>query len=49
VRFFFCYLMIGYMLNAIVPLRLGDLVRPYLLGRRHGVAVSTTLSTVVVE
>jgi glycosyltransferase 2 family protein len=49
VRFFFCYLMIGYMMNAIVPLRLGDLVRAYLLGRRHGVAVSTTLSTVVVE
>jgi uncharacterized protein (TIRG00374 family) len=49
VRFFFCYLMIGYMMNAIVPLRLGDLVRAYLLGRRHGIAVSTTLSTVVVE
>src|SRR5262249_34409623 len=26
-----------------------DLVRAYLLGRRHGIAVSTTLSTVVVE
>jgi hypothetical protein len=49
VRFVFCYLMIGYMVNAIIPLRLGDLVRAYLLGRRHGIAVSTTLSTVVVE
>jgi glycosyltransferase 2 family protein len=49
IRFVFCYLMIGYMVNAIVPLRLGDLVRAYLLGRRHGIAVSTTLSTVVVE
>ena len=49
VRFFFCYLIIGYMVNAIIPLRLGDLVRAYLLGRRHGIAVSTTLSTVVVE
>src|SRR5207237_10222978 len=49
VRFVFCYLMIGYMMNAIIPLRLGDLVRAYLLGRRHGIAVSTTLSTVVVE
>src|SRR5262245_43554297 len=48
-RFVFCYLMIGYMMNAIIPLRLGDLVRAYLLGRRHGIAVSTTLSTVVVE
>ena len=41
--------MIGYMVNAIIPLRLGDLVRAYLLGRRHGIAVSTTLSTVVAE
>ena len=49
VRFFFCYLIIGYMVNAIIPLRLGDLVRAYLLGRRHGIAVLTTLSTVVVE
>jgi glycosyltransferase 2 family protein len=49
IRFVFCYLMIGYMVNAIIPLRLGDLVRAYLLGRRHGIAVSTTLSTVAVE
>jgi glycosyltransferase 2 family protein len=49
IRFVFCYLMIGYMVNAIIPLRLGDVVRAYLLGRRHGIAVSTTLSTVVVE
>jgi len=49
VRYVFCYLMIGYMTNAIIPLRLGDLVRAYLLGRRHGIAVSTTLSTVIVE
>jgi glycosyltransferase 2 family protein len=49
VRLVFCYLMIGYMINATIPLRLGDLVRAYLLGRQHGIAVSTTLSTVVVE
>jgi glycosyltransferase 2 family protein len=49
VRFVFCYLRIGYMVNAIIPLRLCDLVRAYLLGRRHGIAVSTTLSTVAVE
>jgi uncharacterized protein (TIRG00374 family) len=49
VRFVFCYLMIGYMVNAIIPVRLGDLVRAYLLGRKHGIAVSATLSTVVVE
>jgi hypothetical protein len=38
VRYVFCYLMIGYMTNAIIPLRLGDLVRAYLLGRRHGIS-----------
>jgi hypothetical protein len=36
-------------MNAIVLLRLGNLVRTYLLGRRHGIAVSATLSTEVVE
>ena len=40
--------MIGYLVNAIVPLRAGDAVRAYVLGRRHGIAVSTTLSTVAV-
>jgi glycosyltransferase 2 family protein len=49
IRLVFCYLMIGYMVNAITPLRLGDLARAYLLGRRHGIAVSMTLSTVVAE
>ena len=48
-RFVFSYLMIGYMANATVPLRVGDVIRAYLLGRRHGIAVSTTLSTVAVE
>ena len=48
-RFIFSYLMIGYMVNATVPLRVGDAVRAYVLGRRHGIAVSTTLSTVTVE
>ena len=48
-RFVFSYLMIGYMANATVPLRVGDVIRAYLLGRRHGLAVSTTLSTVAVE
>jgi len=48
-RYIFSYLMIGYMANATLPLRVGDIVRAYLLGRRHGLAVSTTLSTVAVE
>src|SRR5262249_26587440 len=46
VRFVFCYLMIGYMVNAIIPVRLGRLERACLLGRRHAIADSTRLSTV---
>jgi hypothetical protein len=47
VALFGLLMMIGYIGNAIIPLRPDDLVRAYLL--RHGIAVSTTLSTVVVE
>jgi glycosyltransferase 2 family protein len=49
IGFVFSYLTIGYMMNAIIPLRIGDLARAYVLGRRHGIAVSITLSTVIVE
>ena len=36
-------------MNAIIPLRIGELVRAYLLGRRHGIAVSITLFTAILE
>ena len=45
----FSFLMIGYMINAILPMRAGDLARAYLIGRRHKIAVAAALSSVVVE
>jgi hypothetical protein len=41
--------MIGFMANNILPLRLGEFVRPWALSRREGIPKSTLLATVVVE
>ncbi|MBI4791010.1 MAG: flippase-like domain-containing protein [Chloroflexi bacterium] len=40
---------IGYFLSNILPARLGDVVRAYLLGDMEGVSKARALSTVVVE
>lgn len=39
----------GYFLNNILPFRLGELGRAFLIGRRTGAGTLNTLSTVVVE
>jgi uncharacterized protein (TIRG00374 family) len=39
----------GYFLNNILPFRLGELGRAFLIGRRTGMGTLNTLSTVVVE
>ncbi|MDP8228383.1 MAG: lysylphosphatidylglycerol synthase transmembrane domain-containing protein [Candidatus Electryoneaceae bacterium] len=41
--------MVGYFANAVLPLRMGELIRGILLGRRIGVSKSSALATVVVE
>jgi hypothetical protein len=41
--------MIGFMANNILPLRLGEFVRPWALARREGLSKTTLLATVVVE
>lgn len=43
------YLCIGHLANAILPARLGDLVRMHLAARRFGVARLPTLGTLVIE
>ncbi|MGB9773984.1 MAG: lysylphosphatidylglycerol synthase transmembrane domain-containing protein [Bacteroidota bacterium] len=48
VRNLFSATMIGYMINNFVP-RLGELVRPYALGRLEHVSKSAALGTIVVE
>jgi uncharacterized protein (TIRG00374 family) len=40
---------IGYMGNNIYPARAGEVLRSYVLKRQHGVSMSTSLGTVVVE
>ncbi len=40
---------IGFGATAVLPLRLGEIVRPALLGRRTGIGLSPALSSVVLE
>ncbi|RJQ68470.1 MAG: UPF0104 family protein [Desulfobacteraceae bacterium] len=42
-------LMIGFMINSVLPGRVGELARPVLLKREHGLAFGTGLATVVAE
>ncbi|MBI3090576.1 MAG: flippase-like domain-containing protein [Candidatus Tectomicrobia bacterium] len=41
--------MIGFMGNMLLPARLGEFIRAYLIGRKEAVGSSTALATVVVE
>lgn len=49
VRRLFPVVVVGYMANNILPLRLGELVRSYYVGEREGVSKSAALATVFVE
>jgi uncharacterized protein (TIRG00374 family) len=40
---------IGYMANNLLPARLGEIVRSYLIGKKEGISKSATLATIVVE
>ncbi len=41
--------MIGFAVNAILPGRVGELLRPYLLARREALSTSAVVATVLVE
>jgi glycosyltransferase 2 family protein len=43
------YLLIGYLANNVLPVRLGELVRSHYVGDREGISRATALGTVVVE
>ena len=47
-RNLFSGVMIGYAINNVLP-RVGEFVRPYILGKREKISISSTLATVVVE
>jgi uncharacterized protein (TIRG00374 family) len=42
-------ILIGLAVNNIVPLRLGELVRTYLLKRSHNVPIASSLATILIE
>ena len=45
----FPVVIVGYMANNILPVRMGEIVRSYYLGQREDVSKSATLATVAVE
>lgn len=48
-RRLFPVVVIGYMANDVLPARLGELIRAYVLGEQEGVPTTTTLGTILVE
>ncbi len=48
-RALFPPVVIGYMANDILPARMGEIVRAYVLGRQENVSKAATLVTIVVE
>lgn len=40
---------VGFMANNVLPLRTGELVRSYVLAKRHGVRKTATLATIAIE
>jgi glycosyltransferase 2 family protein len=48
-RRLFPVVVIGYMANNVLPVRMGEIVRAYVLGRREGTRKTASLATIVVE
>lgn len=48
-RALFPVIVIGYMANNVLPWRIGELVRSYVLREREGIATSASLATIAVE
>lgn len=40
---------IGFAANAVLPARVGEVLRPYLLARREGLAITATFATIILE
>lgn len=45
----FRIILIGFSINNVLPLRLGELVRTFLLRQSHGVPIASSLATVLIE
>ncbi len=48
-RRLFPVVVIGYMANNLLPMRLGEVVRSYYLGEREGISKSSALATIFIE
>jgi uncharacterized protein (TIRG00374 family) len=40
---------IGFAANSVLPARIGEVVRPYLLARREGLSITATFATIILE
>lgn len=49
VRDTFAYITIGYLANTVLPLRLGDLARATLIGRKKALGISRALGSIALE
>ena len=49
IRRLFPVVVVGYMANNLLPLRLGELVRSYYVSQREGVSKTSALATILVE
>ncbi|MDP2727257.1 MAG: lysylphosphatidylglycerol synthase transmembrane domain-containing protein [Dehalococcoidia bacterium] len=48
-RDLFPYTVLGFMANNVLPLRIGELVRAYLLGEKESISKTSILATILVE
>ena len=49
VRDLFSSTIVGFFANVVLPARLGEIIRPFLLGRRQGISKTASFATIVVE
>ncbi|MDI6752332.1 MAG: lysylphosphatidylglycerol synthase transmembrane domain-containing protein [bacterium] len=49
VKSLFSVIMVGFMMNNVVPARIGDLARAFLLGKKEGISRSLSFGTIVLE
>lgn len=45
----FSYIIIGFMVNNVLPARIGEFVRAYIIGKKENISKSFAFSTIVVE
>lgn len=48
-RSLFSATIIGFFANVVLPARLGEIIRPWVIGRREGVSKTASFATIVVE